>query len=147
LSRKIKRTIVNLVLAFSAILICFFICEVLTRIIYKDKIGLFPRYQSDAQYGEYRLRRMRPNIEFWHRSIDGKWKFKINKQGFRSNYDFTYEKNSETLRILVLGDSYTEGVEARQEYTYSAIIEKYLNANGVKAQVFNTGISGFSTAA
>ena len=69
----------NLILAFSAILICFFVSEVFTRIIYKDKIGLFPRYQSDAQYGEYRLRRMLPNIEFWHKSIDGKWKYKINK--------------------------------------------------------------------
>lgn len=85
-------------------------------------------------------------MTFWHTSIDGSWKFKINKQGFRSNYDFEYEKKPGTLRILVLGDSHTQGFEVRQDYTYSAILEKYLNSHGVKAEVYNMGIAGFSTA-
>lgn len=47
---------------------------------------------------------------------------------------------------MVLGDSHTQGFEVRQDYTYSAILSKYLNSHGVKAEVYNMGIAGFSTA-
>ena len=51
------------------------------------------------------------------------------------------------IRVLSLGDSHTQGYEVRQEFTYSAVIERYLNAReAIKAEVLNTGVSGFSTA-
>lgn len=85
------------------IFLCLSVCEIVMRIFYKDKIVLFPRYHTDAQYGQYQIRKMRPNSKFKHTSRDGSWKFTTNKQGFRSNYDFSYEKKPNTLRIIVLG--------------------------------------------
>lgn len=120
--------------------------ELMARMFLKDQIVLFPRYHAAADYGEYRLRRLRPNTEFWHTSRDGSWKFVINARGFRDAREIDYQKPAGILRILVLGDSNTEGFEVRQDQTYAAILERYLARRGVQAEVMNTGVSGFGTA-
>src|SRR5438874_1371459 len=51
-----------------------------------------------------------------------------------------------TLRVLSLGDSHTQGYEVRQEATFSAVLERYLRSHGVRAEVLNAGVSGYSTA-
>jgi hypothetical protein len=99
-----------------------------------------------VQYGDYTLRRIRPNSRFRHTSVDGSWEFVTNSQGFRSTEDYAYEKPQGVLRVLSLGDSHTQGYEVRQDYTFSAVLERYLEKHGVPAQVINTGVSGFSTA-
>lgn len=149
---RLRKLLTNLILLFIVMIVCLFIGEAVTRILYKSKIVLFPRYHTDAVYGEYQIRRLRPNSVFWHTSMDGSWKFTTNAQGFRDYRNFKYEKPPNTLRILSLGDSHTQGFEVRQEYTFSAVIERYLNDymkhNGIKAEteVINAGVSGFSTA-
>jgi len=120
--------------------------EAVIRAFMKDQIVLFPRYHTAAHYGNFVLRRLRPNTVFWHTSVDGSWQFVTNAQGFRDQRDFNYVKLEGRLRVLALGDSHTEGFEVRQSQTFSAIIERYLNVRGVDAEVLNTGISGFSTA-
>ncbi len=120
--------------------------EALVRFIYKNEIVLFPRYHTAANYGEFIIRRLRPNTVFWHTSIDGTWKFVTNSQGFRDERDWHYDKPKGRLRILSLGDSHTEGFEVRQEHTFSAVIERFLKNKGVDAEILNAGISGFGTA-
>lgn len=116
------------------------------RLFAADNIVIFPRYHSEAQYGDFTVRRFRPNTVFWHTSVDGRWRFDINAQGFRNDRDFGYEKPYGTARIVVLGDSQMAGFEVRQGQTLSATLERYLNGQGVKAEVINTGVSGFSPA-
>lgn len=128
-------------LAFSNI-----VGEVLVRAFAGGSVVLFPRYHAEAHYGDYTLRRLRPETIFWHTSADGSWEFIVNRQGFRARHDFAYERNDGILRIMVLGDSHTQGFEARQDYIYPTIIENYLNNHGIAAEVMNTGISGFGTA-
>jgi len=142
----IRKYVVNIGIALFSILLCCIVAEGVIRILKKDTMVLFPRYHTDAKYGEYRIRRLRPNSEFWHTSVDGSWKFTTNKQGYRSSHDFSSDKPPGVLRIIALGDSHTQGYEVRQDCTYSAIIEKYLSDRGYKAEVYNMGISGFSTA-
>ena len=122
------------------------IAEVFLRMFFSDSIVLFPRYHTDANYGEFTIRKLRPNARFQHTSVDGSWEFATNSQGFRSKKDFSYPKKANSIRVLALGDSFTQGFEVRQEYTYSAILEKYLKSKGLEAEVINTGVSGFSTA-
>jgi hypothetical protein len=49
-------------------------------------------------------------------------------------------------RILVLGDSMTEGYEVRQNATFAKVLEHRLRDKGIDAQVLNTGVSGFGNA-
>jgi len=120
--------------------------EATVRWLYADSVVLFPRYHTGARYGEYQLRRLRPDTTFVHRSVDGLWEFRINGQGFRDTREYAYTKSPDAVRVLVLGDSHTQGFESRQESTYAEVIERTLERAGLAAEVMNTGVSGFSTA-
>ena len=141
-----KYRVKTFLISFTFITICYLFFETVTRILYKDNIPMYPRFHVSAQYGDFSIRSIRPNYEFKHTGPDGSWTFSINNAGFRSYRDIEYSKPDSTLRIMTLGDSHTLGFEVRQDYTYSAILEKYLTANGNTVEVLNTGVSGFSTA-
>jgi GDSL-like Lipase/Acylhydrolase family len=120
--------------------------ELIVRVLFGRSINLFPRYHTAVTYGEYRMRRLRPNTVFWHTSRDGHWKFQTDSQGFRAAEDYAYEKPPGSVRVLALGDSQTMGFEVRQNRTYSAVIARWLASRGIDAQSINAGVSGFSTA-
>lgn len=127
-------------------LVAYLIGEGLVYLLYHKEMVLFPRYVTQKQYKDYAIRSNMPNESYWHKSYDGRWKFQINDQGFRSTVDFSYEKPKNILRILVLGDSFTAGYEVGQEETYSAVLQRELQKKGINAQVINAGVSGFSNA-
>jgi len=140
------KTTANLALFAVATTICLWLCELGTRWLLGNQIMLIPRFHTSAQYGEFTIRRLRPNSEFWHTDPDGSWKFVTNSQGFRSNVDYEISKPWGVFRVIALGDSTTEGFEVRQNYTYPEVLQRYLRKNGFNAEVFNTGVSGFGTA-
>lgn len=141
-----RKFLINAALTVVAFAVAFTICEVVTRLLYKNESTLFPRYHTDYQYGRYTIRGIRPNAEYRMTSIDGSWKFVTNNKGFRNTKDFTYAKPANTIRVLSLGDSHTQGYEVRQDSTFSAILERFLNHHSKSAEVINSGVSGFSTA-
>ena len=142
----INKVAVNVAVVFVFSLVSFALAEIVTRAVFRNEIQLFARHHTDARYGEFTLRRIAPDKVFWHTSADGSWRFETNAQGFRNREDFEYEKDEGVIRVLALGDSHTQGYEVRQDFTYSAVIEKFLRAHGFDAQVLNSGVSGFSTA-
>ena len=56
--------------------------------------------------------------------------------------------NSEPLRILTLGDSITKGVRpgVKADETFSALVERSLQQQGIRAGVINAGVGGETTA-
>lgn len=137
--------IAQLALVGAAIGLSLGVGEVLARLAF-DNTVLFPRYHSAVQYGDYTLRRLQPNATFWHTSVDGSWQFRINGQGFRDDDDYAHLKPEGMVRILVLGDSQTQGFEVDQEATYAAVIERHLARHGIPAETVNAGVSGMGTA-
>jgi hypothetical protein len=115
--------------------------EAVTRLLWHRDAVLFPRYHTGASYGPYQLRRLRPDTTFRHTSADGSWLFTTNAQGFRDERDWRYERTPGVRRVLVLGDSHTQGFECRQEATFSAVL-----ARKTGAEVLNCGVSGLGTA-
>ena len=136
----------NCLLLVAALVVSFLLGEGILRLFYRDQVLLFPRYHAAAQYGDFTLRRLRPNTVFQHTSQDGSWTFTVNSQGFRNDRDFSFDKPNGRIRVISLGDSHTSGFEVRQQYTFSAVCERALRAKGVDAEVLNAGVSGFSTA-
>lgn len=141
-----KKLLINVALTVSALTAAYIFCEAAVRLLYKDETKLFPRYHTKYQYGPYTIRGIRPNAEYWMTSIDGSWKFVTNSKGLRNTKDITYAKPANTIRVLSLGDSHTQGYEARQDFTFSAVLERFLNHHSKSAEVINSGVSGFSTA-
>ena len=145
-NHNVKTLVFNLVLALFVTILLLLICEGVVRMFFKDQLYLMPRYHTAAQYDDVVLRKIRPNLKFRHTTPDGSWEFETNSQGFRNRTDFNYEKRPGLVRVVALGDSHTQGYECHQDYTYSAVIQKYLHTRDVDIEVINTGVSGFSTA-
>ncbi len=79
-----------------------------------------------------------------HRSADGMYVY--NSLGIRvpsSKIEFNYPKPTDTLRILLLGDSFTHGEEVGYENTWAAKLEVNLNKSGMPTQVINLGVGGY----
>ncbi len=144
--RKRRLWATRLGLVLCSLGIGLLVVEAAVRIIWGRGIVLYPRYHTGAEYGEYRIRRIRPDSRFKHTSRDGKWEFRTNAAGFRNDEDFDYEKPEGVFRVLCLGDSHTQGYEVEQEETFAAVIGRELAAAGLAAQSINAGVSGFSTA-
>jgi hypothetical protein len=86
---------------------------------------------------------------------------KINSHGFRDK-ERAYQKGRDTFRIVVLGNSFTEGSQVPLEKTFPYILEEKLNSEGSSGpptslpldyhpksqrfEILNLGITGFSTA-
>jgi hypothetical protein len=73
----------------------------------------------------------------------------INSHGFRDE-ERAYEKSANTLRIAVLGNSWTEAMQVPLEKTYCAVLERQLTESscfgGRRVEVLNFGVAGYSTA-
>lgn len=80
------------------------------------------------------------------RSKTKEWniEFKVNSLGLR-DYEYSKDKPEGVYRILMLGDSFTEGYGVSLEETFSKILEKKLNSEFKnKFEVINAGITGYS---
>ena len=145
-SNSPKNLIKNILLLISSIALCLFFGELIVKILHKDKPLRYPRFVTEAAYGDFKIRRQVPNATYYHKSINGTWEFRINSRGFRNDKEFEYSKHDGTIRILTLGDSFTLGFEVRQAQTYSAVLEKYLKKKGLNVEIINSGVGGFSNA-
>lgn len=78
--------------------------------------------------------------------ITSEWNvvYRINSFGFRDK-ERSLEKPADTFRILMLGDSFTEGWGVSQDKTFSALLEAKLNNLSAKHfEVINMGVASYS---
>lgn len=141
--RNVMSLIKTFFLIFTSSLIALIILELGVRHIFPETV-LFNRFHSTVTYGEFQSRSLTPNIQFKHTSEDGEFIFQTNSSGFRMIDDVHAEKDENTLRVLILGDSHTQGFEVQQNETFSEELNKKV-CNGRVLEVVNTGISGSGT--
>jgi len=86
----------------------------------------------------------RPNMSVcMYQVTNKKIRFTQNNQGFRMNRDVSIKKPNDVIRIILLGDSFTEGGGVDDGETYDAQLTKLLPT---KYEVINMGRSGTGTA-
>jgi hypothetical protein len=141
-----RKTLAAILAMLLSLTVALGLGEAFIRLIYGKQMNMFPRYHSAVNYGPYSSRRIRPNTEFNHKSQDGEFYFITNNKGFRDERSIQYSKPEGEYRIVVLGDSHTQGYEVNQYETYSVLLEKTLLSKGHTIRVINAGVSGFSTA-
>jgi len=73
-----------------------------------------------------------------------KTEIQINSHGLRDR-EIPYEKPKGVSRILLLGDSMTEGLQVALEETFAKRMERVLNAAGKSVEVINAGIGEYGT--
>jgi hypothetical protein len=84
---------------------------------------------------------------YYRHTKEGFSEGRFNAHGFR-DYERTYEKPVGVFRILILGDSNIEALQVQLEESFTAQLEKLLNADAssTRFEVLGLGQSGFGTA-
>lgn len=137
----IKRIVFTLILLSSGIFVAFFVVEIALRVAGYSAPTF---YMTDASRG-YALD---PESDGWYRK-EGVSYITINSDGYR-DVEHTIEKPAGTVRIAVIGDSYTEALQvAHSEAFYSVMRERLIGCrafNGSNIEVLSFGVSGYGTA-
>jgi lysophospholipase L1-like esterase len=71
------------------------------------------------------------------------YELRTNSQGLRYR-ELPLRKPESQFRMLVLGDSFTEGFGVEMHEAYPAVLERLVNANDFDAAFINAGVSTFS---
>jgi hypothetical protein len=74
---------------------------------------------------------------------EGRGLIEINSLGYRDR-ERQVEKDPKTFRIAVFGDSMTEAVQVNQDQTFCFLLEEQFRQRGVRGEVLNFGVSGYS---
>ncbi len=82
-----------------------------------------------------------PNYNIQRNNIEFNFKFSVNKMGIRYP-DIPLAKTANEKRILLLGDSYTEGMGVEYEQTFGALLERKFSKNGEVVRFINGGLTG-----
>lgn len=94
-------------------------------------------YYSFDQYDETKGWITRPNLR--DEIVFGNKILNTNSHGLRGKTEFSFTRDPDLLRILVLGDSFTFGDEVNDDETYCHYLQRMLPA----AEVINMGVHGY----
>lgn len=91
---------------------------------------------------------LRPDTAGYYRREGGSW-VRVNADGFRGP-DFPKNKPPGTIRIAVIGDSYTQAMQVPEEDTFAAVAARVLAQcpwlKGKRVEALNFGVDGYGTA-
>jgi lysophospholipase L1-like esterase len=139
-----RQTGKNLIVLAVSIAFCLVVAELVLRFVFPIRvvtIGLQDAPKAD-RYGWA----LKPHqlIRILDPDTGAVYTDYANSEGWRDR-ERTIERRPNTLRILVIGDSVTYGAIVGQADTYTAILERKLQANGVNAEVINISYGGWGT--
>ncbi len=136
-----KRLVQNSLLVVGGFSLGIFLGEIYLRIA-----GIsYPIFMTRDKYtGTVLL----PGASGWFRK-EGEAYVRINSDGWRDR-ERSQVKPENTLRIAILGDSFTEARQVPLENTFASVTERELRGcqalAGRKVEVLNFGVSGYGTA-
>ena len=139
MKRALAKSAPRLVLAAGSTLVALLFVEVSLRVL-----GLVPPaafYQLDPLTGHSH----RPGAQGWFRQ-EGEAYIEINERGLRGP-PVVGDKAREVLRLAVLGDSFTEGLQVPFEQTFGPVLERALASScAPTSEVIGFGVSDYGTA-
>ncbi len=136
-----KRLAANLALVAAGVMAAFVIAEVAVRVTGLAKVSLYT-------WAPYRGWGLKPGAAGWQ-TDEGRGFVSVNSAGFRGPA-WTIAKPPGTLRIAVVGDSFTEAPHVNYDHTFCAVAERELGGckalAGRKVQVMDFGVDAYGTA-
>jgi hypothetical protein len=88
---------------------------------------------------------LRPNQEgrFIREGVDAR--FHVNGSGFNNPVEYQTARTPGVARVAVVGDSFVEAFHVNPGETFYAVLDRGLEARGVRTEMYSFGISGFGT--
>jgi hypothetical protein len=131
----------KLLLALMGLFFGLLIMEIALRVVGYT----YPIWYQPDPYTGYALR---PNVQGWY-TREGQSYVRVNSDGLRDR-EHAKQKPANTVRIAVLGDSFSEAMHVPQEDTFWWLMERKLKDcpqfQGKNIEVINFGVSGYGTA-
>jgi hypothetical protein len=129
-------------------IISFLLYQLLQTLEKKTAIQQLPDYDDVVRFDPEREGgHLLPNINMDVRGEFGAVHFVTNSKGFRNTREFDYLPSPGVYRILLLGDSYVDGMRTDQEHTIGAVLQGLLNARLKNNRQVEVMISGHNNPA
>ncbi len=146
LLRKNSSAFKNFLLAFSSVIFALFIAELYLELsgvnkTYLEKVG--GRYSSPYAPGTHTHYHTWPphRKEHWIEKNEFRFWRPNNSYGI-GDREWEMSKQPGEIRLLALGDSFTEGDGAPYDSSYVALLDTLLRKNGFLVYTMNGGVSG-----
>ncbi|MCF8246306.1 MAG: hypothetical protein K9J37_16180 [Saprospiraceae bacterium] len=135
----------NLALVAFSTVFSLLLAELVLRAV-SPKAANFNHHQLYCEYDSLLGWRKIPNAKGHHKTSEYEVLENINSQGIRGP-EYPLRKDSGEQRIIVLGDSFSEGYTVEFEELFSEVLKKKLNAEQPehRTEVINFGTGGYST--
>jgi len=135
----------NIALAFTTTALSLLLAEFVLRAA-TPKADDFNQHQLYCEYDSLLGWRKIPNRKGHHKTLEYEVWENINSQGVRGP-EYPVKKDSGEHRIIVLGDSFSEGYTVGFDSLFSEVLEKNLRETKPeqRTQVINFGTGGYST--
>ncbi len=135
----------NLALVAFSTVFSLLLAELVLRAV-SPKATNFNHHQLYCEYDSLLGWRKIPNAKGHHNTTEYEVLENINSQGIRGP-EYPVKKDSGERRIIVLGDSFSEGYTVEFEELFSEVLKKKLNAEQSErhTEVINFGTGGYST--
>lgn len=126
-----------------AAVISLLLYRIIQTLEQRTAVQLLPDYDDVVQFDPEREGgHLLPNLNLDVRGEFGPVHFITNSKGFRNAKEFQYTPPSNVYRILLLGDSYVDGMRTAQEQTIGAVLQEILNAHLQNTRQVEVLISG-----
>lgn len=146
-----KKFLINALAVILSILITLIVGEVIYRgFVYKSLL-IDPKittshHKSFCKYDSSLGWKHKKNVSYKFVTPEYTASLTFNSKGLRGP-DISYEKSDDVYRVMILGDSYTEGYTVDLEDSFPEILRNELSkkVRNKKVQVINSGVGGYST--
>lgn len=139
-----RKILIPILLILFGVLLAFGVLEVFVRVSGKTPPSGDPAFfwQDDKRFGWFHT----PGAEGAYFNPPGEYNAyaKVNSAGLIDK-EYSLEKPEDVYRILVLGDSFAEGLRVPMDAAFHSILEKNLNTAGKRVEVINAGVAGWGT--
>ncbi len=132
----------NLGVLAGALIFCFIVAEILFAVFGVSALQQVPNYRTSNEVWHHGFV---PNSSGEFKTSEWDVKYSIDSLGFRDR-EYGISKSDGVFRILMLGDSYTEGYGVEADQSFSKVLERMLNNNSRsrKYEVINTAVGSYS---
>jgi hypothetical protein len=139
---KLRELGKGILLTCISLVVCLLFLEIVVRIMEPREVMRY-FYSEDDPILHHRFK---PNATGWYKTNEFNTDYKINSLGLRDK-EYSLEKPANTFRILMLGDSFTEGDGVFSYETFSKRLEEKLQAlsSSKRYEVINAGVGSYSS--
>src|SRR5690554_2175410 len=131
-----EKHLAHVVYAFYLIIFVEFFIYLFFGFLSRENNGRYVSFYNTAMYGTSCVRAA--NEKYTLKNNEFSFKRTANSLGF-PDYEWSVEKSDSTIRIICLGDSFTEGDGADYDSSYVSILRRNLQAIDPNIEVFNAG--------